>query len=42
MDAISQTTFSDAAFLNEKICILIKISPKFVPKSPVDNTAALI
>ena len=24
-------------FLNEKFCILIKISMKFVPKGPIDN-----
>ena len=29
-------------FLNEKFCISIKISLKFVPKGPVDNNAALV
>ena len=29
-------------FVNEKICILIKISPKFVPKGPIDNNPALV
>ena len=29
-------------FLNEKFCISIKISPKFVPKSPIDNNPALV
>ena len=34
--AISQTIF-EMNFFNEKFCILIKISLKFVPKSPIDN-----
>ena len=29
-------------FLNEKFCILIKISVKFVPKGPIDNNPALV
>ena len=29
-------------FLNENICILIKISLKFVPKGPIDNNPALV
>ena len=29
-------------FLNEKFCILIKISLKFVPKGPIDNNQALV
>ena len=29
-------------FVNEKFCILIKISLKFVPEGPVDNYSALI
>ena len=29
-------------FLNENICILIKISPKLVPKRPIDNDQALV
>ena len=29
-------------FLNEKICILIEISLKFVPKGPIDNNPALV
>ena len=29
-------------FVNEKFCILIKISLKFVPKSPFDNNQALV
>ena len=29
-------------FLNERVRILIKISPKFVPKGPIDNNPALV
>ena len=29
-------------FVNETFCILIKISLKFVPKSPIDNNLALV
>ena len=29
-------------FLNENLCILIKISLKFVPKGPIDNKSALV
>ena len=29
-------------FLNEKFCIMIRISLKFVPKNPVDNKWALV
>ena len=29
-------------FVNEKFCILIKISLKFVPKRPIDNYPALV
>ena len=29
-------------FLNEKFCILIKISLKFVPKGQIDNNPALV
>ena len=28
--------------VNEKFCILIKISLKFVPKGPIDNNRALV
>ena len=28
--------------MNEKICILIEISLKFVPKDPIDNNSGLI
>ena len=29
-------------FVNEKFCILIKISLKFVPRGPIDNNLALV
>ena len=29
-------------FVNEKFCILIKISLKFVPEGPIDNNSALV
>ena len=29
-------------FMNEKFCILIQISRKFVPKGPIDNNPALV
>ena len=29
-------------FMNEKFCILIEISLKFVPKCPIDNNPALV
>ena len=29
-------------FVNEKNCILVKISLKFVPKVPIDNNPALV
>ena len=29
-------------FLNEKLCILTRTSPKFVPEGPVDNTSASV
>ena len=39
-------TFADdifkCMFVNEKFCILIKISLKFVPKGPIDNKAAFV
>ena len=37
--------FSDifkCIFMNEKCYILIKTSPKFVPKVPIDNNPALV
>ena len=42
MEAISQTTFSSAFFLNENILIPIKISLKFVPKGSFNNIPALV
>ena len=41
MDAISQTTFSNSFFLNEKFQISNKISLKFVPKGLINNIPAL-
>ena len=41
MAAISQTIFA-SAFMNEKSCIIIKISLKFIPKGPIDNNAVLV
>ena len=29
-------------FVNEKFCILIQISLKFIPKGPIDNILALV
>ena len=29
-------------FVNEKLCILIKISLKFIPKGQIDNNPALV
>ena len=40
MDAISQTTFWSAFFVN--VWIPIEISLKFVPKSPINNIPALV
>ena len=37
MDAISQTTLSNAFSWNENVRISIKISLKFVPKDPINN-----
>ena len=33
---------ADEIFMNEKFCILIKISLKFVPKGPIDNNLVLV
>ena len=41
MAAVSQTTFSNA-FSWMKMFISIKISPKFVPKGPINNIPALV
>ena len=43
MAAISQTMYGiQMHFVNEKFCILITISQKFVPKGPIDNNQALV
>ena len=42
MAAILADSVFKCIFLNEKICILIKILLKFVPKGPVDNNPALV
>ena len=42
MATFSQIIFSYAFFVNEKFCILIKISLKFVPKVPIDNNTLLV
>ena len=42
MAIISQTTFSEAFFVNEKFCILIKISLKLVLKGLINNKQALV
>ena len=42
MATISQMIFSNAFFVNEKFCTLIKISLKFVPKGPIDNNPVLV
>ena len=42
MDAISSDDIIRCIFMNEKFCILIKISPKIVPKGPIENNPALV
>ena len=43
MAAISQKIFCGVFFfVNVKVCILIKISLKFVPKGPIDNNLVLV
>ena len=39
---IAQFINSSCIFVNEKYCILIQISLKIVPKSPIDNNPALV
>ena len=41
MAAILQTIIH-MHLVNEKFCILIKISLKIVPKGPIDNKSALV
>ena len=38
MAAIFEDNIFRCISMNEKFCILIKISPKFVPKGPIDIT----
>ena len=42
MAAILQMVFSNAFFVNENICILIKMSLEFVPNGLIDNNPALV
>ena len=42
MAAILQMIFCRGIFMNEKFCISIKISLKFVPEGPIDNNSALV
>ena len=42
MAAILADNVFKCIFVNEKFCILIKISLKFVPKGPIDNNPALV
>ena len=42
MAAISQTDTFKRIFLNENVIISIKISLKFVPKGPINNSPALV
>ena len=42
MAAILADDIFRCIFMNEKYCILIKDSLKFVPKVPIDNNPALV
>ena len=42
MAAISTYDIFKCIFLNEKFCILFKISVEFVAKGPIDNIPALV
>ena len=42
MAAILADDILRCIFVNKKFCNLIKISPKFVTKGPVDNNPALV
>ena len=42
MAAISHENIFRCISVNEKFCILIKISLKFVPESPINNNQALV
>ena len=42
MDAIFADDFFKCIFMNEKFCISIRISLKFVPNGPIDNKLPLV
>ena len=42
MAAIFADNIFRCNFVNEKFCILIEISLKFVPKGPINNNPALV
>ena len=42
MAAIFADDIVRCIFMNEKFCILIIISLKFVPKGPIDNNPTLV
>ena len=42
MDAIFADDIFKRLYTNEKFCISIRISLKFVPKGPIDNKSALV
>ena len=42
MAATFADDISKCIFVNEKFCISIRISLRFVPKGPIDNKAALV
>ena len=42
MAAILADDIFKCIFVNEKFCILIRISLKFVPKGPINNKPALV
>ena len=42
MAAILQIAFSKYIFMHEKLCLLIQILLKFVPKYAVDNKSAMV
>ena len=42
MVAILADDIFKGSFLNEKFCILFKISLKYVPKGPIENNPALV
>ena len=42
IDVISQMTFFKCILLNGNVLISIKISPKFIPKGPINSIPALV